>query len=112
MGNNKVYRRLTSVKTDADFLIFNLGNDASQIGKLGADDIFCPSCVSQKSTSCEWATTGLYHVFQNHCYSSSGHVRFVDTFRDQSNRYFGGNFKIYGAWAFGMNSKHMKKKEG
>ena len=30
MGNNKVYRQLTSVKTDANFLIFNLGNDASR----------------------------------------------------------------------------------
>ena len=42
MENNKVYRRLTSVKTDANsLLIFNLGNDASQIGKLGADEVFC-----------------------------------------------------------------------
>ena len=48
MGNNKVYR-LTSVKTDANSLIiFNLGN-ASQIGKLGADDIFCSFLCVQKN---------------------------------------------------------------
>ena len=48
MGNNKVYR-LTSVKTDANPpLIFNLGNDASQIGKLGADEVFCPFLWVQK----------------------------------------------------------------
>ena len=64
MGNNKVYRR-TSVKTDANtLLIVNLGNDTSQIGKLGADDILCPFlCVQKKLALCEWATTGLYHVF-------------------------------------------------
>ena len=51
MGNNKVYRQLTSVKTDANSLLisdFNLGNDASQIGKLGADVIFCPFLCVQK----------------------------------------------------------------
>ena len=48
MGNNKVYRS-TSVKTDANsLLIFNLGIDASQIGKLGADDTFCPFLCVQK----------------------------------------------------------------
>ena len=73
MGNNKVYRH-KSVKTDANsLLILNLGNDASQIGKHGADEVFCP-CGSKKSASCEWATTGLYHVFQDYCYSSSGHA--------------------------------------
>ena len=52
MGNNKVYR-LTSVKTDANSLIFNLGNDASQIGKLGAaDDIFCSFLCVQKNQPC------------------------------------------------------------
>ena len=48
MGNNKVYR-LTSVKTDANSLIFNLGNDASQIGKLEPDDTFCPFLCVQKN---------------------------------------------------------------
>ena len=33
-----------------------------------------PSCVSKKLAPCDWATTGLYYVFQNYCYSSSGHV--------------------------------------
>ena len=52
MGNNKVYQ-LTSVKTDANsLLIFNLGNDASQIGKLGADDIFCSFLCVQKNQPC------------------------------------------------------------
>ena len=65
----------------------------------------------KKSALCEWATTGLYHVFRNYCHSSSGHVRFVDTFCDESNRSFGGNFMIYGARAFDMNIKNMKKNE-
>ena len=54
MGNNKVYRRLTSIKTDANsLLIFNLGNDASQIGKLEADDILCPFlCVQKNQPPC------------------------------------------------------------
>ena len=52
MGNNKVYR-LTSVKTDANsLLIFNLGNDASQIGKIGADDIFCSFLCVEKNQPC------------------------------------------------------------
>ena len=39
---NRVYR-LTSVKTDANsLLILNLGNDASQIGKLGAGFLSLP----------------------------------------------------------------------
>ena len=52
MGNNKVYQ-LTSVETDANsLLIFNLGNDTTQIGKLGADDIFCPFLCVQKNQPC------------------------------------------------------------
>ena len=51
MGNNKVYR-LTGVKTEANSLIFDLGNDASQIGKLGADDIFCSFLCVQKNQPC------------------------------------------------------------
>ena len=81
----------------ASLLIFNLGNDASQIGKLGADNKFCPFLCVQKNQPCvNGQRQVLYHVFKN-CYSSSGHVRFVDTFRDVSNRSFGGCYMVHGA---------------
>ena len=80
MRNNKVYR-LTSVKTEANSLIFDLGNDASQIGKLGADDVFCPFlCVQKIRTGNDRAVPRFSKLF----------------FCDESNRSSGGNFMTYG----------------
>ena len=70
-----------------------------------------PSCVSKKISLLWMGNDRAVPRFQNYCYCSSGHMRFVDTFRDESNRSSGRNFMIYRVWAFGMNIKRMKKKE-
>ena len=102
--NEEQWYRLTSVKTDANSS--NFGIIPANSEKLGAEDRSCFFLCPKKSALYEWATTRLYHVFQNYCYSASGLVRPVNTFRNQFNA-LAGDYTKCGAWTFrpGIHSK-------
>lgn len=106
MGNNEIGLQV-SRQTPTLFLSLTLAMIAANSENLEPMRFLAPCCV-KKLDLCEWATIGLYHVLQNYCYSSSGPVRQVDTFRNPGKRTFGGRCTNI-ARTFGMNKKHEPK---
>ena len=86
----------------------------SQIGKLSADT-FLPPGFFQKISLVSAGLRSCTAYYQKHCNSFSGLLCLVDTFRNQSNRTFGGRFTICRTWIFeheyhpNLNQKRERK---
>jgi hypothetical protein len=101
MGNNEIGLRV-SKRTPT--LVLSLTLSMILVKSENLEPKVSPYCVKKSALCGEWATTGLYSVVHNYCYSTSDLVHPVERIRNRSNIFFHSD-TIWVRLTFGINKK-------
>ena len=103
MRNNEIGLPV-SIRTPILVLSLTLSMILAKSENLEPKVSLVPYCVKKSALCGEWATTGLYFVPHNYCYSISGLVHLVETIRNRIKIIFLGD-TIWWRLTFGINKK-------